>query len=86
MEGKTNCLGQSGPDQCPGSSGSEPKEGSTTQGPSRRGVVGKTLGEELKRTSAMLVTKLKNKLAKLANSLKATLVTAKACREKMRQD
>jgi len=49
-------------------------------------VVGKTLGEKLKRTSMVLVLKLKTELAKSANSFKATVATAKECKEKMRQD
>jgi len=53
---------------------------------SRATVVGKTLGEELKRTSTMLVPRLRMKLAESANSLKATLETTEACREKMQQD
>jgi len=48
--------------------------------------VSKALGEELKSTSAVLVPKLRTRLAELANSLKVALGTAKACREKMRRD
>ncbi|KAK7364579.1 hypothetical protein VNO80_13316 [Phaseolus coccineus] len=49
-------------------------------------VVGKTLGEELTRTSVILVPKLKIELAELAKSLQEALATVEACREKMRPD
>jgi len=46
--------------------------------------VGKTLGEELNRTNAVIVPKLRVEQEESANSLKAALEVAEACREKMR--
>jgi len=49
-------------------------------------AVGKTLGEELNRTSTILVPKLRAELEESTNSLKAALEAVEACREKMRRD
>jgi len=49
-------------------------------------LVGKTLGEELKRTNTVLVPRLKAELVKLVNSLKAATTTVEECKEKMHQD
>jgi len=48
-------------------------------------VVGKTLGEELNRTTTVLVPKLRAEWEELTNSLKAALEVVEACRENMRR-
>jgi len=48
-------------------------------------LVGRTLGEELERTTVVVVTKLKTELEESTSSLKTTLETMGALKEKMRQ-
>ena len=52
---------------------------------SRALVVGHTLGEEVERTTIVVVTKLKTELAEPSSSLKAMLEAMRALEEKMRQ-